>query len=106
MEQKSSAVIKPPSFLLRDRGGIPPRFKLVPGGPSSMYCPSACWKWDLKPERLEVSISYRPPEAVGNGLAAGAYFVAIHNALGALLVRRWSLPKNGRRPRPRLEVKP
>ena len=38
-------------------------------------------------------------------LVAGAYFVAIHNALGALLVRRWSLPKNGRRPRPPLEVK-
>jgi site-specific DNA recombinase len=39
-------------------------------------------------------------------MVAGAYFVAIHNALGALLVRRWSLPKNGRRPRPPLEVKP
>ena len=34
-----------------------------------------------------------------NWLVAGACFVAIHNALGALLVRRWSLPKNGRRPR-------
>jgi len=32
-------------------------------------------------------------------LVAGACFVAIHNALGALLERRWSLPKNGRRPR-------
>ena len=31
-------------------------------------------------------------------LVAGAYSVAIHNALGAWLVRRWSLPKNGRRP--------
>jgi hypothetical protein len=32
-------------------------------------------------------------------LVAGACFVAIHNALGALLERRWALPKNGRRPR-------
>jgi hypothetical protein len=30
-------------------------------------------------------------------MVAGACFGAIHNALAALLVRRWSLPKNGRR---------
>jgi hypothetical protein len=50
-------------------------------------------------EELEVKINYRVPESVMNGLVAGACFVAIHNALGALLERRWSLPKNGRRPR-------
>jgi DNA invertase Pin-like site-specific DNA recombinase len=32
-------------------------------------------------------------------MVAGAYFGAIHNALGQWLVRRWVLPKNGRRPR-------
>jgi hypothetical protein len=32
------------------------------------------------------------------GLVAGACFEAIHNALAAWLVRRWVLPKNGRRP--------
>ena len=32
------------------------------------------------------------------GLVAGACFEAIHNALAAWLVRRWALPKNGRRP--------
>jgi hypothetical protein len=31
-------------------------------------------------------------------MVAGACFEAIHNALGALLVRRYLLPKNGRRP--------
>jgi len=31
-------------------------------------------------------------------LVAGACFEAIHNALRASLVRRWMLPKNGRRP--------
>lgn len=31
-------------------------------------------------------------------LVAGAYREVIHNALGALLIRRWTLPKNGRRP--------
>ena len=31
-------------------------------------------------------------------LVAGACYTAIHNALGVLLVRSWSLPKNGRRP--------
>jgi hypothetical protein len=30
-------------------------------------------------------------------LVAGACFEAIHNALAAWLVRRWVLPKNGRR---------
>jgi hypothetical protein len=30
-------------------------------------------------------------------MVAGACFGAIHNALAALLVRRWSLPKNGLR---------
>lgn len=29
---------------------------------------------------------------------ARAYYEAIHNAFGALLVRRWALPRNGRRP--------
>jgi DNA invertase Pin-like site-specific DNA recombinase len=38
-------------------------------------------------------------------MVAGAYFEAIHNALGALLMRRWHLPKNGRRP-PRLSQCP
>ena len=33
------------------------------------------------------------------GGVAGACFVAIHNTLGALLERRWALPKNGRRAR-------
>jgi hypothetical protein len=51
----------------------------------------------LKPENLEVDISYRLPESVMNGLVAGACFEAIHSALGAWLVRRWLLPKNGRR---------
>jgi hypothetical protein len=32
------------------------------------------------------------------GMVAGACFETIHNALGAWLVRRWLLPKNGRRP--------
>jgi hypothetical protein len=32
-------------------------------------------------------------------MVAGACFVAIHNALGSSLARRWTLPKNGRRPR-------
>jgi hypothetical protein len=32
-------------------------------------------------------------------MVAGACFEAIHNALGAWLVRRWLLPKNGRRPK-------
>ena len=41
-----------------------------------------------------------PPESVMNGLVAGACFAVIHNALGALMVRRWSLPKNGRRTGP------
>jgi len=31
-------------------------------------------------------------------MVAGACFEAIHNALGAWLVRRWALPRNGRRP--------
>jgi hypothetical protein len=31
-------------------------------------------------------------------MVAGAYFAAIHNALGSWLVRKWFLPKNGRRP--------
>src|SRR5207245_11336168 len=56
----------------------------------------------LKPENLEVSISYCLPESVMNELVAGACFEAIHNALGAWLVRRWLLPKNGRRPVPPL----
>ena len=59
-----------------------------------------------KPESLEVSMRYRLPESVMNALVAGAYFAAIHNALGSRLVQRWSLPKNGRRPRSALEVKP
>ena len=53
---------------------------------------------NLKPASLEVDISYRLSESVMNGLVAGANFVAIHNALGDYLSRRWSLPKNGRRP--------
>jgi len=40
----------------------------------------------------------RNPRNLLRGLVAGAYFEAIHNALGAWLVRRWSLPRNGRRP--------
>jgi hypothetical protein len=31
-------------------------------------------------------------------MVAGACFEAIHNALAARLIRRWALPKNGRRP--------
>ena len=33
------------------------------------------------------------------GLVAGACLEAIHNALSGLLVRRWVLPRNGRRSR-------
>jgi hypothetical protein len=55
-------------------------------------------KVKLLPGDLEVSISYRLPEAIMNGLVAGACFEPIHNALAARLIRRWVLPKNGRRP--------
>ena len=34
-------------------------------------------------------------------IGCGAYFDAIHNALGRWLVRKWLLPKNGRRPQDR-----
>lgn len=39
-------------------------------------------------------------------LVARAYFLAIYHVLGALLVRQWSLAKNGRRTRPPLEWSP
>jgi hypothetical protein len=54
---------------------------------------------------MEVGVTLWNPRNLLKELVAGAYFAAIHNALGGLLVRRWSLPKNGRRPH-RLEVKP
>jgi len=37
-------------------------------------------------------------------LVAGACYVAIHNALASVLVRRWQLPRQGRRPRPAVRV--
>jgi len=52
----------------------------------------------LEPETLEVKISYRLPETVVKGVVAGACYVAIHNALAAHFLRRWLLPRNGRRP--------
>ena len=51
----------------------------------------------LTPERLEVEMSYRIPEPVVNSVVAGAGFAAMHNALAALLARRWRLPLQGRR---------
>ena len=37
-------------------------------------------------------------------MVAGACYVAIHNALSSVLVRRWQLPRQGRRPRPVAEA--
>ena len=37
-------------------------------------------------------------------MVAGACFIAMHNALGAMLVRRWALPRQGRRPKPVIEA--
>ncbi len=37
-------------------------------------------------------------------MVAGACYVAIHNALASILVRRWQLPRQGRRPRPAVEA--
>ena len=51
----------------------------------------------LAPERLEVEVTYRIPEPIVNSVVAGACYVAMHNALAAVLVRRWRLPLNGRR---------
>ncbi|GEM_PF-2706647 len=51
----------------------------------------------LAPERLEVEITYRIPEPIMNGVVAGACYGAIHNALAAWLVRRWALPRRGKR---------
>jgi hypothetical protein len=51
----------------------------------------------LEPENLEVKISYRLPDFVMKGVVAGACNVAIHNALASHFMRRWFLPRNGRR---------
>ena len=59
----------------------------------------AAWidKIQLAPETLEVEIRYKIPEPVVDGMGAGAWCAAIHNALAAYLVRRWVLPRKGRR---------
>jgi hypothetical protein len=43
---------------------------------------------------IAMSLVLQPIERIG----CGACYAAIHNALGSWMVRRWSLPKNGRRP--------
>ena len=55
------------------------------------------WVQEMKqaPGRLEVEITYRIPEPVMNGVVAGKCYVAIHNALASVLVRRWQLPRQG-----------
>lgn len=49
------------------------------------------------PERLEVEMTYRIPEPAMHSVVAGACYAAMHNALAAVLVMRWRLPRNGRR---------
>ena len=64
----------------------------------------ACWKKAGLPHlrALKSNARWRQSqrsEEMRVWMVAGACFEAIHNALGAWLVRRWALPKNGRRPR-------
>ena len=44
-----------------------------------------------------MEISYRVPELLVNNLVAGACFGIIDKQLGGELVKRWVLPRNGRR---------
>jgi len=67
---------------------------MIPRTVSTKGCYIAGGEWDLR----GFSDGAETPAAKRIRMVAGACFEAIHNALGAWLVRRWLLPKNGRRP--------
>jgi len=88
------------AFGVRRRPGSECSLPMILRRPASTKARSRC-AGSTQPSRRHPSLGLCRPLVIWNPmgeLVAGAYFEAIHNALGAWLVRRWLLPKNGRRP--------